>query len=121
MNKVAIISISLILATAVGVGACNGASSLLLREPQPEVVKTEATESAIGFDYAIVLTADVVNYGYSGDVQVIGHLWYGGDHWIKSTTIYIPKDSHREVQLIFKEATLFGSLSGYRYRVDVRP
>ena len=123
MNKVAIIIVSLILATTVGLSGCNGASSVLLRQPQPEVVKTEATESIGTNDYAVVVTADIVNYGYSGEVQVTGHLWWGNDHWTESKTIYLSKDSHREVQLIFKGPSLSHvfSLSDYKYRVYVSP
>ncbi len=114
--------ISLILAMVVVLVGCG------VLGPKPEIVGREAYDTVVEGDYSVVVTVDIVNQGRSGNVEVIGEVWWQGSYWKESKVVYIREGAEREVYLVFKGPSFLGSVfgvltgqPGFKYRVDVNP
>jgi len=129
MNKIVLIIVSLIITLVVGLAGCGEIGSFFEPGPKPDVVGREAYDSVVDGDYSIVVKVDILNRGGSGDVEVVGEVWWQGDYWKESKVVYLPEGFRKEVYLVFKGPTFLGSLlglllagePGFSYRVNVRP
>lgn len=118
----------LILLAMLVLTGCGEVGSLLGTVPDPDVVGREAYDTAVDGDYSVVVKVDIINRGDSGDVEVVGEVWWQGSYWKESKLVYLPAGAEREVYLVFKGPTFFGSFfgiltgqAGFKYRVQVEP
>lgn len=83
--------------------------------PQPYVTSTDSDESAVGLDYAIVVTCRVSNRGGDGNVRITADMDYGSDTYSRDRHMRMAAGGTQTVRFTFTEVELFGA-SRYRYR-----